>query len=149
MTAPEVTVIVWSLTVGAGDLYAKRIPNVLTLGACLVALLWLFITGHSILGAPWQSVIFASLASQLFSLPAYAIHLLGAGDVKLLLAIALIGGKDFTLFSFVIAAVIASISSLVQIIMARVGKRPVKMGRWFPFGAALSIGMLCAIGIMK
>lgn len=149
MTAPEVIVIVWSLTVGAGDLYARRIPNVLTLGACLVAILWLFITGHSMLGASWQSVIFASLASQLFSLPAYATHLLGAGDVKLFLAIALIGGKDFTLLSFVIAAVIALISSLAQIFMAQLGKRPVKAGRWFPFGAALSIGMLCAIGIMK
>ena len=149
MTIAEMIVIAWSLTVGLTDIYTRRIPNMLTLGFCLVAILWLLVTGHSILNASWQSVLLATFISQLFTVPAYAAHLLGAGDAKLLLAIALLSGKDITLTSFVIASILAVIYCVSNRLIARLNARRINSGRWFPFGAALSIGLVCAIGMGK
>jgi len=149
MTVVEMTVLAWSLVAGFTDLYARRIPNALTLGVSLLAIVWLLLTGHSILGVGWQSVLLAALVSQLLTVPAYAAHLLGAGDVKLLLAISLVGGKDFTLFSFVVASLIALICCVAHSVAAQLKKCPANTGRWFPFGAALCLGLICAIGIIK
>jgi prepilin peptidase CpaA len=149
MTFAETAVMAWSLVVGFTDLRVRRIPNALTFGGCLVAITWLLVTGHSMLGVGWRSVLLAALLSQLLTVPAYMAQLLGAGDVKLLLAIALLGGKDFTLLSFVLASFIALIGCVAQRLWARFHVEPTKSGRWFPFGTALGIGLLCAIGIMK
>lgn len=147
MTIAELIVTAWSLTVGVADLSARRIPNVLTLGICLIAIAWLLATGHSILGANWQSAILAALISLLLTLPAYALQLLGAGDTKLLLAIALIGGTHLTLLAFVIASILAMIFWIAHSLFSRLGQRLERPKRWIPFGAALSAGLVCAIGM--
>lgn len=149
MTIAEMIVVAWCLSVGLADLYARRIPNALTLGVCLAAICWLLVTGHSILDANWQSVAFAVFASLLLTLPAYAARLLGAGDVKLLLAIALLGGGDLTLFAFVIAAILAMLFCAAREMLIRFKAPTPTPARWFPFGAALSAGLLCAIGLAK
>ena len=149
MTSLEIIVAAWCLSVGLIDLYTRRIPNILTIGACLIAALHLLFTGHALLGAGWQSVSIGIVFSLLLTLPAYAARLLGAGDVKLLLAIALIGGWHLTLFAFVIASILAVIFGIAHLVAIRFSTYQSKPKRWIPFGAALSAGLLCAIGIAK
>jgi Flp pilus assembly protein protease CpaA len=67
--------------------------------------------------------------------------------VKLLLAIALVGGLQFTLFAFVIAAMLAIIFLVAHSLFSRFSRYSEKPERWIPFGAAFSAGLLCAIGI--
>ncbi|WP_029147332.1 A24 family peptidase [Methylophilus sp. 5] len=147
MTIAEMIVVAWCLSVSLADLYARRIPNYLTLGACLMATGWLLLTGHAMLGAHWQSVAIGVLASLLLTVPAYTARMLGAGDVKLLLAMALLGGWLATLLAFVIAAILALILGAAYMLFIRLSARPAKSGRWLPFGAALSAGLLCGLRI--
>jgi len=147
MTITEMIVIAWCLGIGLADLYARRIPNSLTLGVCLIAMISLLVTGHALLGANWQSVALGALVSLLVTLPAYAAGWLGAGDVKLLLAMALVGGWYLTLFAFVVASLLAIMFAIAHVTLSRFNTHPIKPKKWFPFGAALSAGLLCAIGM--
>jgi len=147
ITTVELIVVAWCLSVGLADLYARRIPNILALGACLIAIICLLITGHTLLGANWQSVAIGVGVSLLLTLPAYAARLLGAADVKIILAIALIGGWYLTLFAFVIASILAMLLSVAHLLFTRFNTQQNKPKRWIPFGAALSAGLLCAIGM--
>lgn len=149
MTVAEMSVVAWCISIGLADLYARRLPNPLTLGGCLIAISWLLVTGHSILDASLQSAVLGAAVSLLLTLPAYAARLLGAGDVKLLTAIALLGGAYVTLFSFVIAAILAVIFSMAHILFIRLTARPMPPKRWVPLGAAMSAGLLCAMGMTK
>jgi Flp pilus assembly protein protease CpaA len=147
MTFAEMFVIVWCLSVGLTDLYIRRIPNSLLIAAYLAALFSLLITGQALLGAHWQSVAIGTGVSLLLTLPAYAARLLGAGDVKLILAMAFIGGWQLMLSAFVIASILAIIFVIAHVIFTRFTTRQSKPNRWIPFGAALSAGLLSVIGV--
>lgn len=147
MTIAEMIVAAWCLSVAMADVSSRRIPNVLTLGICLVAICWLLLNGHSILNASLPSVALGMGISLLLTLPAYLTHLLGAGDVKLLLAIALLGGAHLTVSAFVIASILVIIFLVAHSLFFRFSRRSQTPKRWIPFGAALSTGLLCAIGI--
>ncbi len=147
MTIAEMIVVAWCLSVVVADLYSRRIPNVLTLGVCLIAVGWLLVNGYSILNASPSSVALGVVISLLLTLPAYFTHLLGAGDVKLLLAIALVGGLHLTLSAFVIAAMLAIIFLVAHSLLSGFSRYSEKPERWIPFGAAFSAGLLCVIGI--
>ncbi len=147
MPIAKLMIIAWCLGVATADLSARRIPNILTLGMCLVAIFWLLFTGHSMLNATAQSAAIGAAISLLFTLPAYAARLLGAADAKLLLAIALIAGSYLTLFSFVIAALLAALFGLAYLLISRLRAQPITRKRWLPFGAALGVGLLFVIGI--
>jgi Flp pilus assembly protein protease CpaA len=149
MTITETIVIAWCLGVTLADLHARRIPNLMSLGMCLIAIGCLLITGHTLLNASLHSALLAAAIALLLTLPAYAARLLGAGDVKLLLAIALVSGSYFTLFAFVIAALLAVIAVAVRLLLTRLHTPPSTRRRWLPFGAALSVGLLLAIGVSK
>jgi Flp pilus assembly protein protease CpaA len=149
MTITEAIVIAWCLGVTLADLHARRIPNLMSLGMCLIAIGCLLITGHTLLNASLHSALLAAAIALLLTLPAYAARLLGAGDVKLLLAIALVSGSYFTLFAFVIAALLAVIAGAVHLLLTRLHTQPSTRRRWLPFGAALSVGLLLAIGVSK
>lgn len=149
MTIAEMIVVAWCLSTGLTDLYARRIPNILTLGACLIAICYLLVTGHALLGSNWQSVLIGTVVSQLFTLPAFAARILGAGDAKLLLAIALIGGWYLTLLAFVIASFLTVLYIFADYLINRLGIHHSKPSKWIPFGATLSAGLLCALGMAK
>lgn len=147
MTIAELIMVAWCLGVGLADLYVRRIPNILTLGACLVALSWLLVTGHSVLHADPHSVMMAAAISLLLALPAYAARVLGAADVKLLLAIALLGGEQHMLIAFVIAAILAVVVGISHFVSLKLSSRHMRFHRWIPFGTALSVGLLCAMKV--
>jgi Flp pilus assembly protein protease CpaA len=149
MTIAEMIVIAWCLGVTLADMRARRIPNLMSLGMCLIAIVCLLVTGHTLLNASMHSALLAAAIALLLTLPAYAARLLGAGDVKLLLAIALVSGSDFTLFAFVIAAVLTVIAAAIYLSLTRLRTPPTTRTRWLPFGAALSVGLLLAMGVSR
>lgn len=147
MTIAEMSVIVWCVSVGLTDLYFRRIPNILMIGAYSVPIFSSLITGQALLGAHWQSVAIGIGVSLLLTLPAYAARLLGAGDVKLILAIALIGGWQLMPSSFVIASILAIVFVIAHNIFIRFSTSQSQPKRWIPFGAALSVGLLSVIRV--
>ena len=145
MTIAKMSVIVWCLSVCLTDIYFRRIPNILTIGAAFAAVFSLLITGQALLGAHWQSVTIGVGVSLSLTLPAYTVRLLGAGDVKLILAIAVIGGWQLMLSSFVIASILAIVLVIAHVIFIKFSTLQSKPKRWIPFGAALSVGLLSTI----
>lgn len=145
MTAATGLVVAWCLGVIVYDLSVRRIPNLFGLIALAGTVLAFALTGHSVLGASWPAVLLGLVCVLALGLPGYALHWLGMGDVKLLLSIALLGGWDVALVSFVVGAVLAALVALCILTIARSTGYPMSARRWIPFGAALSIGLLLSI----
>ncbi len=142
-------VIAWTIAACLSDLKTRRIPNILSFGAMLLATGYLLTTGHAVLGAAWQSAVLAAGLGLALTVPAYLAGWLGGGDVKLLFAIGLLAGWEITLSSFVIASLIAGLAAIVYLTLTRYFDLPVSRKRWLPFGAALSVGLLLAIGMNR
>lgn len=131
----------------ATDLTVRRIPNLYSIGAALLALAFLAVTGEAMLGANRQAVLPGVALALALTLPGYFARWLGAGDVKLLIAIGLLGGWQVVLISFAVAGLLGGAAVLSGLMLARYSGYPMTAGRWLPFGAALAIGLLVAIGL--
>lgn len=92
---------VWLALCAWQDAAHRRISNWLTLGGCALALVWLSIAGTTWLGARPVEAAFAAFLALLLTLPGYWLKRLGAGDVKLLLFIALTSTPRTLLFCIV------------------------------------------------
>jgi Flp pilus assembly protein protease CpaA len=147
MRAAEWLVVAWCLAVLVTDLSVRRIPNVLSLGAIAVGLGVLAYSGHSLLGATWPSMLMGVVLALALMLPGYFAHWLGAGDIKLLVAIALLGGWETVLISFAVGALLGGLVVLCVMTIARYAGHPLSSRRWIPFGAALSLGLLLAMWV--
>ncbi|MFQ6594967.1 MULTISPECIES: prepilin peptidase [Pseudomonas] len=97
-------VLVWLGLCAAQDARQRLLANRLTLGAALLALIYLLGTGSTWLGAPAGQGALALVLALLLTLPGYALGRLGAGDVKLLAALALASNAEYLLGSFIGAA---------------------------------------------
>ena len=84
-----ISLVIWFIACTAQDLYQRQISNFLTLGAVSLALVYLACTGHTWLGASAAEGGWALLIVLILTLPGYALNKFGAGDVKLLSALAL------------------------------------------------------------
>jgi prepilin peptidase CpaA len=146
MRAAIMPVIAWGLVVLVTDLAARRIPNLYTLGASAFALVFLAITGEAVLGGDWVAVMWGVGFALALTLPGYIVRWLGAGDVKLLFAIALLGGWHAVLVSFCVGALLTALALLVMA-SARYAGYQNSSRRWLPFGAALSIGLMLSIWV--
>ena len=144
MWATEWLVFAWCLGVLVSDLTLRRIPNLFSIIAGVAALAALAFTGESPLGASWQSVLIGVMLSIALTLPGYFARWLGAGDVKLFIAIALLGGWEVSLISFVLGAMLGALVALV-LIMTRHSGHQVSERRWIPFGAALALGLMVTV----
>lgn len=127
------------------DLSVRRIPNILSLGAMAVALGVLAYSGHSLLGATWPSMLMGVVLALALTLPGYFAHWLGAGDIKLLVAIALLSGWETVLISFAVGALLGGLVVLALMMVARYSGQSLSSRRWVPLGAALSLGLLLAL----
>ena len=87
------------------DMRQRQIANSLTLGGALLALIYLLWMGLTWLGAPASEGGWAFAVALLLTLPGYALGRFGAGDVKLLAALALASSLDVLLWSLIGAAV--------------------------------------------
>ena len=121
------TLLAIILLIGAYcDARWRRLPNWLTLGGAAVGLGLALATrgpagaGDSLLG--WV------LACLLLFLP-FALHGMGAGDVKFLAAVGALRGASFVLYSFIFMALVGGVMALV--LLARRGALlPLLRGAW-------------------
>lgn len=152
--------ITWLLLCVLTDMCWRKLPNVLTLGMYIPAVFILIYTQQTALGGSYVSAITGWLIAVVLTMPAYVMRWLGAGDVKLISVMGLIGGLNYILFSFVFA----SLATLLIILMwqscqkvfpyfnlklSRWGHRlpaisPIR-GRVIPFGAMLAIGGIATL----
>lgn len=133
--------MLWAIVVGSFDFAKRRIPNELSLGIALVALLFFFFSGSSLLGADWSDIGLGILLGLLLTLPAYLMRWLGAGDVKLMLAIACVGGLSAVVLSFVVAGLLAGMTALI-VTQGLPHAGMMQPRRWLPFGSALAAGIV-------
>ncbi|QZC94833.1 prepilin peptidase [Pseudomonas sp. ERGC3:05] len=99
-------VLLWLALCAVQDVRQRLLANRLTLGAALLALIYLVWTGNTWLGASVGQGLWAFLLALLLTLPGYALGRLGAGDVKLLAALALASNAEYLLVAFVGAAAV-------------------------------------------
>ena len=104
--------LIWALLCAIQDSQHKRISNWLTLLPAAVAAGFLLWHGHSLSGSPALAVLLALLLAVALSLPGYVRGSMGAGDVKLLAALALASGPLHVLGSIAGAAISMLIWSL-------------------------------------
>lgn len=103
----------WLAACAAQDLYQRQIANLMTLGGSALALLYLVYNGHSWLGASAAEAGWALLIVLVLTLPGYALNKLGAGDVKLLIALALATDRPVVLGTFIGAGLSAAVWMLI------------------------------------
>lgn len=153
---------VWLVCCAISDLRWRKLPNALTLGAYLPALAVIVFFHHSLLGSPVSSALTGWGLALLLTLPAYAVRWLGAGDVKMLSAMGLMTGWQFTLLSFAIAGLMAGAVTVTWLFLQRnlpylnlklarwdsqLPAIPVLAGKALPFGTLLAVGGLTALGL--
>jgi prepilin peptidase CpaA len=118
----------WACSIAYFDARYRRIPNVLSLGAWLVAVFVLLARHASLTGAAPFSALAAAGVGLLLTLPAYVARKLGAGDVKYMVAIGLLTSWSITLTCFVVAALCGGlVGALWLALPARLNALP---GQW-------------------
>ena len=100
-------VLLWFVACSIQDLLQRHISNFLTIGGAALAFLYMLWSGHTWLGASAAEGGWALLIALVLTLPGYALNKLGAGDVKLLMALALATDRP-TILGTVIGAGICS-----------------------------------------
>ncbi|WP_178114549.1 MULTISPECIES: prepilin peptidase [unclassified Pseudomonas] len=101
----SIVVFLWLVVCAVQDIRRRQIANRLTLGAALLALVYLLWSGTTWLGAPGTQGLWAFALALLLTLPGYALGRLGAGDVKLLAALGLGSNSTYLLWSLIGAGV--------------------------------------------
>lgn len=166
MTEASFTVVLmstlggWLLLCAGADLRWRKLPNIVTLGAYLPAMLSLILFHQSLLGATAFSALAGWLLAVFLTLPAYSIHWLGAGDVKMLSALGLMTSWPFLLMTFAIAGLLSGAVALFWLFLQRslpylnmklarwdqqLPAIPVLQGKALPFGALLAVAGLIVL----
>ncbi len=121
---PGVEVILLTLVLGAAvyDVRYRRIPNWLTVSGVLIGLALNTFTGRNDLRPGWPGLRFSLIGLAVgfgIYVVFYALHAMGAGDVKLMAAVgALVGWQDwFGIFIF--TALIGGAMALILIVRKR------------------------------
>ena len=97
----SIVLLMWLALCTEQDLRERQLSNTLTLGAAACALAWLFTTGHSWIGADASEAGWALAIVMLLTLPGYMLGHFGAGDVKLMGALALATSPQYVLGTFI------------------------------------------------
>jgi prepilin peptidase CpaA len=106
MSPAEIVAATWCALAIACDARTRRIPNVLTLGAIGVAALSFLLAARSPLGDPWAACAIAGAAVGLGAFGMFVGGRLGAGDVKFMAALPLVGGPRRALVAFCIGSAV-------------------------------------------
>ncbi len=136
----------WAVALSVFDLKWRRLPNGLTLGGAGCAIAYLLVQGQSPLGAAPSSALTAGFGAIIVSMPFYGLGWLGAGDIKLISAIGLIGGVKVLLTTFVLSSLLTL--PYVLALLARAGWRgenPRSVVGRIPQGLFLAAGLLAAM----
>ena len=150
--------IAWFTACAVQDLRQRHIANLLTLGASALALLYLVLSGSTWLGASAYEGAMALLITLFLTLPGYALNKLGAGDVKLLIALALATDRLMILGTFIGAALCAGVWLLIapkihSILNQRLNTAPIVEtavpSKKLPFAPFLMGGFLLTVLLTK
>lgn len=101
----SMVLLLWLALCAEQDIRERQIANTLTLGAATCALVYLFTTGHTWIGADASEGGWALAIVMLLTLPGYMLGRFGAGDVKLLGALALATDRMYVLGTFIGAGI--------------------------------------------
>jgi prepilin peptidase CpaA len=149
----------WAACAAWADWQHRRLPNVLTLGGlafALVSLLWL---GRSWNGGEATSAWAGFGVAFALTVPGYLLSKLGAGDVKLLMAMGLLTDLPTLLLTFVIGSVVGLALGLwplarrwaqdtLSVTLGQAGWMSTQAhakGRHIPYGTALAVGFVLAL----
>lgn len=110
----SVVLLIWLTLCAAQDARQRHIGNGLTLSAGGLAAVYLLVTGQTWIGAEAAQGGWAVLLALALSLPGYILKRFGAGDVKLMTALALATNGTVLLGAFIGAA----LSSAVWLLLA-------------------------------
>ena len=105
--------LIWLALCAAQDIQQRHIANVLTMGAGVLALVYLLTTGTTWLGEPAEQGGWALVLALLLTLPGYATGRMGAADVKLMATIGLATDPLHLLGSFIGAGVLGALWCLL------------------------------------
>ena len=105
--------LAWGLVCAVQDARHCRISNWLTLGLGAAAIGYLGLSGASFTGVPPGAVTLGLLLAVALSLPGYITGKMGAGDVKLLAALALASGPYYVLGTVAGAALVTLLWVLI------------------------------------
>nr|WP_232963941.1 A24 family peptidase [Pseudomonas putida] len=136
MPISSVALLLWLAACSGQDIRERQISNLLTLGVGACALLWLAATGRSWIGAQPGDAGWALAIVLLLTLPGYVLGRFGAGDVKLLGALALATSQDYVLGTFIGAA--AALLLWIGLRRRRAGQAADKQ----PFAPYVLVGFL-------
>ncbi|MGJ7550871.1 A24 family peptidase [Pseudomonas alloputida] len=101
----SIVLLMWLALCTEQDIRERQIANMLTLGFAAGALVWLFATGHTWIGADASDAGWALAIVMLLTLPGYMLGRFGADDVKLMGALALATSPQYVLGTFIGAGV--------------------------------------------
>ncbi|NIF17890.1 A24 family peptidase [Pantoea sp. Cy-639] len=101
----SIVLLMWLALCAEQDVRERQISNSLTLGVAAFALIWLFATGHSWIGADASDAGWALAIVMLLTLPGYMLGRFGAGDVKLMGTLALATSPQYVLGTFIGAGI--------------------------------------------
>ncbi|WP_025130582.1 prepilin peptidase [Pseudomonas sp. PH1b] len=148
---------IWLAICALQDLRQRHIANALTLGAALLATLYLSWTGTTWLGSSAAQGGWALLLALLFTLPGYATGRMGAGDVKLMAALGLATDTQHLLGAFIGAGLC---SLLWLLIAARLDLQPKQglepstgepakhLSKKYPFAPFVLLGMVLTVSVI-
>lgn len=137
--------LAWALALVYTDLRYRRLPNLLTFGAMAAGAMALLAHGQTPLGADPKSALSGAALALALTLPGYLTGRLGAGDVKLLAAIALLGGLQAVLVSFAVGALGVGAVALGLALLRRFYGYSPPAGRFLPMGAGFAAGYACVL----
>ncbi|CAM3216296.1 prepilin peptidase [Pseudomonas floridensis] len=149
--------LVWFAACAEQDARQREISNWLTMGVALLAGGYLAYSGHTWLGAAPDEAGWALLIALALTLPGYALGRLGAGDVKLLVALALATDSVYLLGTFIGAGLAIALWSLSDtkvwpLVNQHFTRRYLYLGppmtNKYPFSPFLFIGLLLTVLII-
>lgn len=109
----SLVLFIWFVACAVQDVRHRQIANTLTLGAALLALIYLLWSAQTWLGAEASQGGWAFLLALAFTLPGYAMGRLGAADAKLLAALGLATDVNHLLGTFIGAGLVSALWLLI------------------------------------
>ncbi|WP_051278745.1 prepilin peptidase [Solimonas flava] len=132
--------IVWTACIAWYDFRQRRVPNVLLILAAVPALLALIVNGVGLLGERWGSSVGGMALGFALTIPGYALHRFGAGDVKFAAVLGLLLGVGRGFEMVLGASILMGVAALFLLALHR------QMQARFPaapmLGAAFAVEMM-------
>ncbi|MFS1291072.1 prepilin peptidase [Pseudomonas piscis] len=143
----------WLALCALQDLGQRRIANILTLGAVVLAALYLAWAGSTWLGAPPAEGGWALVVALALTLPGYAMGKMGAADVKLMAALGLASDLQHLLGAFIGAGLCSGLWWLFvrlcrlarQALGPPVREEPSRPSKKYPFAPFVLAGMVLTV----